>query len=233
MRRYSRRGLHGQLVHDIGSRIVGGDLPPGSAVDTEALEREFGVSRTVVREAIKVLGAKGLVESRPKRGTVVRDRAEWNHLDPDVIAWRFEAAPDRELLRSLQELRRIFEPPGARLAAERATEADLAAMCDALAAMRAHHGDAEAVTGDDLRLHRAILAATRNELLPQLESVIEAALRARHRVAFSATRDTSYLDRHEEVLRAIARRDPDAAERAMRRLLDAAEIDVERALEGG
>jgi len=230
MKIYSRRGLHGRVVHDIGLRIVGGELAPGTTLDPEALGRTYDVSRTVVREAVKVLAAKGLLEARPKRGTTVRERAAWNHLDPDVVAWRFEVAPDRHLLRALHELRLIFEPAGARLAAERATERDIAAINEAVVAMRAHHGDVEAVTADDLRLHRAILVATQNELLPQFETLIEAGLRVRHRVVFSAVGDTRYLEAHARVAEAIARRDPPAAEAAMRDLILAGGADVERVL---
>src|SRR4026207_2281428 len=93
-RTYPRRGLHGQLVHDIGTRILRGELRPGDPLPTETgTEAVPGVSRTVLRETIKVLAAKGLVVSRPKTGTQVRDRAFWNLMDPDVLAWRLEADP--------------------------------------------------------------------------------------------------------------------------------------------
>ena len=103
---FSRRGLHGQLVDALGSRIVGGEIQPGETIDGEAIEAEFEVSRTVVREALKVLSAKGLIDARPRLGTFVRDRAYWNLLDADVMAWRGRAEnPDSRLVLELGEVR--------------------------------------------------------------------------------------------------------------------------------
>ena len=90
-RTYPRRGLHGQLVHDIGLRILRGQLEPGDSLAAEWGDQD--VSRTVVREAVKVLAAKGLIVSRPKTGTQVRERRYWHMLDPDVLAWQVEAEP--------------------------------------------------------------------------------------------------------------------------------------------
>lgn len=233
MTTYTQRGLHGRLVHDIGVRIVRGQLSPGDVIDTAATEEEHGVSRTVVREAIRVLAAKGLVDALPKRGTIVRAPTGWNLLDPDVLAWKFAEAPDVGTLRALHEVRLIFEPAGARLAAARADQTDLAAITAAMAAMREHHGDVEAVIVDDIRLHRAILAATHNLLMPAFESLIEAGLRARNRIMLARVSTPSYLDRHAAVVQAIADRDGDAAETAMRRLLEDAAADDERVLGGG
>lgn len=230
MAQYARRGLHGQVVHAIGRRIVRGELAPGSALDPEAVETEFGVSRTVVREAVKVLEAKGLLEARPKRGTVVCERDEWNLLDPDVTGWHFAGAPDPGFLAALGELRQVIEPAAARFAAERATVADVAAMRDALTRLRADRGDLDASTAADIALHRAIVAAAGNELLARVGSLIEAGLRGRDQVAFSHGWDGTYLERHAAVVDAIAARDPDAAESAMRDLVTDAARDVERAL---
>lgn len=230
MTTYSRRGLHGRLVHDIGIRIVRGQLAPGDVIDTAATELEHGVSRTVVREAVKVLAAKGLVDALPKRGTVVRAPTSWNLLDPDVLAWQFAETPDARTLRALHEVRLIFEPAGARLAAERADEADLATIRAAMAAMREHHGDVEAVIVDDVRLHRAILAATHNLLMPAFESLIEAGLRARNRIIMARVSTPSYLERHAAVVQAIADHDGDAAETAMRQLLNDAAADDARVM---
>jgi GntR family transcriptional regulator, galactonate operon transcriptional repressor len=230
---YARRGLHGQVVDDIGRRIVRGDLAPGTAVDLDALEGALGVSRTVVREAVKVLEAKGLLEARPKRGTVVRPRAAWNLLDPDVVGWCFEDGPDPRFLAALNELRQALEPAAARLAAARASPEDVAAMREALAALRADHGNIDASTEDDVALHRAILAASGNELLVRVGALIEAGLRGRDRLAFSYGWDTGYLDRHGEVVAAIAAGDGDRAETAMRHLVLDAAADTVRLLGTG
>src|SRR5437773_10142973 len=121
-RTYPRRGLHGALVHDIGVRILRGELKPGDPLPVDdGAGDEPEVGRTVLREAIKVLAAKRLVESRPKTGTRVRPRKDWNLLDPDVLAWQVEAGADAEFLAQALEVRRMIEPAAARLAAERAT----------------------------------------------------------------------------------------------------------------
>src|SRR6478735_8445404 len=117
-RTYPRRGLHGQLVHDIGLRILRGQLEPGDSLAAEWSGQD--VSRTVVRKAVKVLAAKGLIVSRPKTGTHVRERRFWHMLDPDVLAWRLEAEPEDDFYRSLFEARRLIEPAVAALAATHA-----------------------------------------------------------------------------------------------------------------
>ena len=119
-RTYPRRGLHGELVHDIGVRILGGELKPGDSVVAERDDQD--VSRTVVREAVKVLAAKGLIASRPKTGTQVRERRYWHMLDPDVLAWRLEAEPGDDFYMTVFETRRLIEPAVAALAATRASE---------------------------------------------------------------------------------------------------------------
>jgi GntR family galactonate operon transcriptional repressor len=226
----ARRGLHGQVVDEIGGRIVGGELAPGATIDLDALERDFRISRTVVREAVKVLEAKGLLEARPKRGTFVRPRSDWNLLDADVVGWCFEYGPDTRFIVALEEIRQIVEPAAARLAAERVTAEDAVALRNALAALRADRGDIEASTEDDVTLHRAILAAAGNELLARVGSLIEAGLRGRDRLAFSYGWDTDYLERHSEVVEAIIAGDGDRAEAAMRRLVHEAAVDTTRAL---
>ena len=109
-----------------------GEYSPGTVLFVEDLERELRVSKTVVRESLKVLGAKGLVDSRPKRGTVVRPRTAWSLLDPDLLLWRQVSKNDPGFLRDLSEVRFIVEPEGARLAATRRTDRDLADLEQAL-----------------------------------------------------------------------------------------------------
>src|ERR1700704_6866187 len=110
-------GLHRQVVEGVGRRIGRGDLRPGDVVDITEIQGRYGASRTAVREAIKVLSAKGLVAARARYGTYVRPRAEWNVLDADVLQWQEGSTTNLRLLRNLDEVRRIVEPQAARLAA--------------------------------------------------------------------------------------------------------------------
>jgi len=226
---YSERGLHGQIVHALGRRIVSGRVAPGGTFDIGALERELGVSRTVVREALKVLAAKGLVDARQKRGTFVQERENWSLLDTDVLRWQFEAHDSQALLDQLAEVRAIFEPAGARLAAMRRTDEDIAALRQALAAMADASDDGVSMVEADLQFHRALLAATHNELLTRMEMVIEGALAERDRLVHAGRTEPAAdpLPTHRAVLEAVEVGDPQQAEQAMAALLAQAERDVE------
>src|SRR5690606_17108153 len=137
---------------------------------------------TVLRESLKVLAGKGLVDARQKRGTFVRARSAWNLLDPDVIHWRAEGGDSHQLMRDLADVRTIVEPAAAYRAALRRTEDDLAALDAALSAMAGSRGDSAAAAEADAAFHRALLAATGNELLERLELLLEPGLRERDRL---------------------------------------------------
>ncbi|MEQ8966627.1 MAG: FadR/GntR family transcriptional regulator [Azospirillaceae bacterium] len=221
-RTYSRRRLHGRVVYELGGRILKGAWPPGATLPTEAeLGGELGVSRSALREAIKTLAAKGLVETRPKIGTRVRPRELWHMLDPDVLAWR-AAAPDvHHLATELLCVRRIVEPEAAAIAAARATEEDIAAIEAAWQAMVAAGNDPEATVGPDVRLHLAILQATHNDFLVSLGALTETAMAAS--IELSSTHPgapETALPAHAAVVDAIRSRSPDAARAAMAALLD-------------
>jgi GntR family galactonate operon transcriptional repressor len=228
---YSERGVHGQTVVRIAQRILAGDPAELETIDVAALQAELDVSLTVVREALKVLAAKGLVDARQRRGTFVRPRADWNLLDGDVIRWQFSGRADGKFLENLHEVRGIVEPAGARFAAQRRTDADLSALEDALAAMTESAGDPAAMVSTDLVFHRALLAATHNELLERMEVVLKTGLAERDRLVHGAGHDDP-VPSHRLVLDAIKAGDPDAAERAMRDLLDKARRDLERVSRG-
>ena len=225
---YPRAGLHGQIVHAIGRQILSGKIPPG-----ELLPAQLGLpaSRTALREAIKVLAAKGLVECRPKTGTRVRPREAWNLLDPDVLAWQQEGAPPAAFLRKLTELRRVVEPAAAELAAQRAGIPQLARMAAAFRDMEAAldgEEDHDAFDQADMRFHLAILGGCRNDLLQQMSHVVYSALL----VSFQATsrlagRARASLPRHRAILEAIQRRDPRRASEAMRRLVQNTAREIE------
>jgi GntR family transcriptional regulator, galactonate operon transcriptional repressor len=226
---YGRGGAHGRLVAQLGTAIVNGELRPDDGLDPVALEQRFGVSRTVVREALRVLTAKGLVGARPRRGTFVAPRERWALLDPDVLRWRFTEGLDAVFLDQLGEVRLTVEPTVARLAAMRRTDRDLAALEDALAAMRAAagHGTARHVEAD-LAFHHALLRATHNELLVQMSTVIEVGLRLRDQFVHGVLTSES-TDKHAEVLLAVRRQRPKAAETAMRAVIERSIEDVEAA----
>jgi DNA-binding FadR family transcriptional regulator len=218
-------------VHEIGVRIVNGELKAGDAVPDNGLVDEPAVSRTVVREAIKVLAAKGLVDSRPKVGTRVRPRRDWNLLDPDVLAWQIEAGPDAGFLEQALELRRMIEPAAARLAAVRATDEQVAALYEAYEAMAAAGDDLDAFMEPDLRFHRLLLEACRNELLEHMNEIFTAVLRTVF--AYSSISSSAYpraARRHRAIVKAIEARDPDAAERAVLRLIDDTKRNLASAL---
>lgn len=228
---YARRGVHGQTVETLARRVLSGEIPEGSTIDLVALQRELDVSLTALREALKVLAAKGMVDARQKRGTFVRARADWNLLDADVLRWQFAggtgAGADLALLRNLGEVRGIVEPAAVRLAAQRRTDADLGALDAALTAMGEQDGSPAHSVEADLAFHRALLAATHNELLERMEMVIESGLAHRDQIVHSSPHGADPVPSHRAVLDAVRDQDPDAAETAMRALLEQAVRDLD------
>ncbi|MDJ1134564.1 FadR/GntR family transcriptional regulator [Streptomyces iconiensis] len=238
---YARRGVHGQTVEAIAHRVLGGTIPEGATLDLTALQAELGVSLTALRESLKVLAAKGMIDARQRRGTFIRPRADWNLLDADVLRWQLQSSDGATteaasgasghggppLLRDLDEVRGIVEPAAVRLAAERRTDADLATLDAALDAMReADDGAPEAVEAD-LAFHRALLAASHNELLERMEMVIATGLAARDRLVHGpGHHPEDPVPSHSAVLDAVREQDPDAAETAMRVLLTQAAQDL-------
>jgi len=216
---YPRGGLHGQIVHELGRRILSGEILPGELIPAQPGPP---ASRTVLREAIKVLVAKGLVESRPKTGTRVRERGAWNLLDPDVMAWQQDGSA--AFLRKLTEVRFVIEPAAAELAAQRAREPEIQAIENALRDMEQALGgeveDYEAFDRADIRFHTAIVRASGNELLEHMGQVAYSGLavsfRATSRVAGRAR---ASLPEHRAILEAIKRHSGPRAARAMRVLV--------------
>ena len=220
------RGLHGQIVEEMAQRILSGQIPEGATINVPDLQADLGVSLTAVREALKVLTAKGLVDARQKRGTFVRPRSDWNLLDADMIRWHFNDADVRpELLEELHEVRGIVEPAAARLAATRAEDSHLAALDAAIEAMASAADDLAAVSAD-LAFHRALLAATGNELLTKMEVIMETGLADRDRLVHKMKPSDDPVPSHRRVVDAVRAHDPVAAELAMRELLAKAAEDL-------
>ncbi|GAB3473835.1 FadR/GntR family transcriptional regulator [Nocardiopsis coralliicola] len=234
MAAYSARGVHGQTVRLLAQRVLSGQFGEGETIDLAALSEELGLSLTAIREAIKVLAAKGLVGSRQKKGTFVRPRADWNLLDPDVVGWRIAAGAGESFFLDLAELRAALEPSAARLAASRRTEQDVAELRTALADIAAadREGSPEAAAAADLRWHRALLSATRNELFTRTDVFFAAGLSERDRLVHSGAHDDP-VPSHGAVTEAVAGSDPEAAEAAMTALLDQAREDLLRATGAG
>lgn len=219
----ARRGLHGQIVEAIARRILSGDIQEGETLNLQALRTELEVSLTALREALKVLSAKGIVDARQRRGTFVRPRADWNVLDIEVIGWQLSDRHSKQMLENVHELRMIIEPVAARLAAERATGDDISAI-DAAIARMADAGDVATLIESDLLFHRLLMATTGNDLIKRLDVIIETDVAERIR-AVIGPRANYAVRGHYAVLVAIRARDPDAAEDAVR--------DLIRDLEGG
>jgi DNA-binding FadR family transcriptional regulator len=231
-RRGTGRRLHGAIAYKLGVAILSGEYAPGETLSGEVVFSEaLGVSRSAYREAVQVLSAKGLVESRPKAGTRVLPRNHWNVLDPDVLAWAFAGEPDLRFIRGLFELRGIVEPAAAALAAERRERSDLKLMKDALTAMTRHTLATPAGRAADRDFHDAILNATGNDSLVVLSASIGAAVnwttqfKQRARVL-----PRNPIPDHRRVYDAIAAQDPAGASAAMRQLVDLALDDTRAAM---
>ncbi|MFK2902012.1 FadR family transcriptional regulator [Dyella jejuensis] len=214
------RNLHGHVVQMLGQRIISGELKQGEVLPPEAtMADDMEVSRTSLREAMKVLSAKGLIEARPKVGTRVRDARFWNQLDADVLAWRCSSMPTADFVQKLSEMREIIEPAAAASAARHRTASQLKRMQVAFEGMEAAP-DPEAWTSADLDFHEAILAATGNELLISLFSVIETALSSYFTLSARTTANFKYsLPQHRAVLVAIRDKHPDTAHKAMLKVI--------------
>jgi len=214
--RTRRQGIANLVLAEIGERIVRGEPGAGEVLANEwSLMREHGVSRTAVREAVKTLAGKGLLETRPRTGTRVLPRERWNLLDPDVLEWLFAGPQSAASMRHLHEVRCIIEPAAAALAAERATREEIARLGACCAIMDAAGDDVGAFSRADLEFHTVLLRATRNPFVINFATAIEASL-----LAFFRTTGTdpaafdSGRPRHRGLYIAISQRDPDAAREA-------------------
>lgn len=226
------KNVHGNTVDHLGEAIVAGRYAVGASIPPEpVLCQELGVSRTVVREAVKSLIAKGLMTTGPKVGTRVLPPDHWNWFDPDVIIWQSKAGLTPEFLRDLQDLRRVVEPAAMRLAAERATAQDIAEVEAAYAGMKhAVEAGGDYVT-HDLRFHQGLLRASRNRMLVQMSKALGALLRTSFEISTRRKDGPAHsLPLHRAVLDAVIAHHPDEAERAIRVLIDGAKEDIEEVL---
>lgn len=224
---YPRHGVHGRLVEAIGRLIIGGGMAAGAVLPREIeLMDEFGTSRAAVREAVKVLAAKGLVETRQRRGTRVKALDEWNLLDPDVLAWCAASGPAPLLMAQMVELRCLIEPRAARLAAGRRTTGELEALEAAHAAMAAA-ADPEACHEADLAFHRALFRACGNPFIDRLGAIVAVVLEGGfHLRDRGVVPSEAGLVAHGRVLAAIRAGNAAAAEAAMLTVIEAARREL-------
>ncbi|TXI08534.1 MAG: FadR family transcriptional regulator [Rhizobium sp.] len=219
-----RRGVFGYFVHELGRRIVRADYPVGTTLPNEPdLVEQFGISRTVIREAMKCLAGKGLVEIKTRVGTRVKERSNWHHLDTDVMVWYYETGPSVEIMRSIKDLRLALEPEATARAALRRTESDIDAISSAYEEMTSTIGDVNSNADADLRFHTAIFAATHNMIYSQLIDLIAVGIYANRTLSDHediAEGQRRSLPLHKAILDAIVAQDTNAAIKASRNLLD-------------
>lgn len=234
-RKKGRQALHRGLVDELGLRVVRGLLPSGGRLPTEGeICTEFSVSRTVVRDALRVLSDKGLICSRPRTGTKVQPQEQWHEIDPSVLNWRIAAGPQEDYLQQLVEVRSIIEPAAAGKAATRATVREIYRIAIAFEDMRNTVKDRDAFITADMEFHAAIIAATHNTLIQAMAGTIEAALVASRKVTTKQVQNSAdSLPDHEAVLLAIQRHDPEGAFAAMQAVIDRTSRDIARAMSRG
>jgi GntR family transcriptional regulator, galactonate operon transcriptional repressor len=212
--------LSEMVAGTIGRRIVSGKYLPGDTLPTEPkIQQEFGVSRTAVREAIRLLSAKGLTAARPKIGTRVRPTVDWNMLDPDVLRWQIDQNPTEEFIHALFEMREIIEPAASSRAAERATDEEIVALGVAMDGIQNElRGSPEQIQAD-IQFHMVILSASRNPMLRSVGAMIESALSIAFKLGWRTVMAEDAVLQHRAVYEAVRQRNGEEAFLAMRKLL--------------
>jgi GntR family galactonate operon transcriptional repressor len=225
---HSSKHRHGQVAHEIGRQIVSGKIHEGEFLPKEVeLSAEFGVGRQAVREAIKVLAAKGLVSSRRRAGTSVTPKSAWNLLDPDVLAWHAPVEDNWDFLTDLVELRRLLEPAAAALAASRGDTRRVGRIGEALNEMRRSADDVEKFLAADARFHVAVFAACGNTVIERLSAIIGPVLEASFRLVGGTNPVFGYsIGQHEAVFDAIRTGDPGRARAAMETIMTVASKEL-------
>ncbi|MEG3176565.1 FadR/GntR family transcriptional regulator [Sphingomonas sp. RB3P16] len=214
------RNLTWGMLDHLGKSIVTG-VYTGKTFPTEAeLSKQHGVSRSVTREAVKMLSAKGLLSARPRQGTIVQPASSWNLFDADVLSWLLERTFSLDLLAHFNQLRSAIEPSAAALAARYSDEAGLELIGAGFARMvAADKGDDDTLEAD-IAFHLAVLRASANPFFAQFRDVVATALRTSIRFTNRIQGRTADLSAHEAVKRAIERRDPAAARAAMTNIIE-------------
>jgi DNA-binding FadR family transcriptional regulator len=221
-RNQSGIGLHDPILEKLGMEIAAGELPTGHVLTLDSIQERFGVSRTVAREAMRILESMGLVQSRRRVGITVRPIADWNVFDPKVIWWRLSGPARGPQLRTLTELRIAVEPLAAGAAARAATAAERSHVVELAATLRrlGEAGELTEFMERDVEFHALLLQASGNEMFGALADVVAAVLRGRTQLGLMPHKPVpEALDLHEEVAAAVAAGRSAEAETAMRALL--------------
>jgi DNA-binding FadR family transcriptional regulator len=221
--------LHSRVADQLGLAVVRGDFKPGETLPPELqLCEMLGVSRTAMREAVRGLVAKGLIDSKPKRGTRVRHPIHWNHLDPDVLRWRVDVTDTETYLKKMFQIRHATEPEASALAAVEATDEDHTRLKADFQAMVDAGDDNDAWVEADLRFHRSIYLATHNEFFWPIGQLFGFGLRQMFAIAAQGSHRARAVIEHRDVLEAILARKPDLARAASLTLLGNATSDIDR-----
>jgi DNA-binding FadR family transcriptional regulator/acetyl esterase/lipase len=226
----SRSRSHGSLAHTIATAIIKGEMPPGELLpNEEKASASFGVSRSAYREAMRTLAAKGLVVALPKVGTRIAPRGSWQLLDPDILAWHFEAEPSESFVRDLFELRNAVQPTAAILAAQRRDDQDVSLLADALARMARSGPNSGGWLSAIVNFHQRVLLATKNEAIASLSPAISANIRWSMKLQMSLPSLKLVRDPvadNARVFETIAAQNSKEAGHAMASLIDAALADT-------
>jgi DNA-binding FadR family transcriptional regulator len=232
---FTLKGIQGRIIRRLGEDIVRGIYPPGTFLPREPeLMSEHSVSRTSIREVIKVLCAKGLVETRQKIGTRVLDRSSWNIFDADVLLWHPFDDMNNDVLRDLVEMRQLVEPPAARFAATRATLDEIAAIGESCEAMRRSMGDMAAYAKADVQFHMTVLQASHNVMLHRFAQIVANFLQISFRIQQEALDNHDNLiendyANHLKIYEAINRSDAASAETLMLQVVLHGKASLQRA----
>ena len=223
----SRR--HTQILDALGAGICSGELPPSSVLNSDELEAQFGISRTLVREVLRVLASLGLVEARRRVGTVVLPEESWDAFNPQVIRWKLASPARLTQLRELTELRNAVEPLAALLAAERASDAEREEIVRLAASMWAagKTGRQQAFLDLDVTFHHMVLAASGNRMIGKLHLLTQEVLEGRVQYGLMPQLpDHAALEWHMDVAAAIQRGDGPAARAGMEKIVEQSLVEM-------
>jgi GntR family transcriptional regulator, galactonate operon transcriptional repressor len=230
----TRESLHSRVTKALGLRLIKAENMGDQVEFPNEAEmcEQLGVSRSILREAVKVLADKGMVVVRPRSGTRARPRTDWNLLDPDILCWLAEVKPDGRFLRELCEVRLAIEPTASGFAAVRATEEEITAMAACLKRQEALDGSAtEEIVTSNLEFYEAVVAASHNPMFRQLSASIRLPMQVAlsYTVRLPAVRALE-REAHRSLYQAILRHDPRAARTAAEEIVGFSMLAVEQVM---